>query len=34
MESLYFNGEEDNQEQKDFVYNSIKNFAEMNQNAY
>ena len=34
LENLYFYGEEQNQEQKDFVYNAIKNFAELNQNAY
>ena len=33
LENLYFNADE-NQKQKDFVYNSIKNFAEMNQKAY
>jgi len=33
LENLYFHVEE-NHKQKDFVYNSIKNFAEMNQKAY
>lgn len=30
---MYF-GEDDSQKQKDFVYNAIKNFAEMNQKSY
>lgn len=33
LENLYFS-EDDSIKQKDFVYNSIKNFAEMNQQAY
>lgn len=33
LEGLYFS-DADSQKQKDFVYNSIKNFAEMNQKAY
>jgi|TARA_B110001450_G_C17628479_1_gene484210 hypothetical protein len=33
LENLYFS-EEDSSKQKDFVYNAIKNFAEMNQQAY
>lgn len=33
LENLYFS-EDDSVKQKDFVYNAIKNFAEMNQQAY
>ena len=41
LEGLYFgrsndsvDEEEDLQQQKDFVYNAIKNFAELNQKSY
>jgi hypothetical protein len=33
LHNIYFGGD-DSQTQKDFVYNAIKNFAEMNQQAY
>lgn len=33
LENLYFS-DDDSSKQKDFVYNGIKNFAEMNQQAY